>query len=149
MSQLTIICDIDGTIADLTHRLHHINTPGQRKNWDAFFEACPQDKPHKDIINLLLGYLSKPWLDLVFVSGRSAIVRNQTTNWLREQGFTKFDLYMRQEKDHRPDHITKAEIYNKYLKHRDIWFVLDDRDRVVQMWRDHGLRCLQVAPGNF
>ncbi len=27
--------------------------------------------------------------------------------------------------------------------------VFDDRDRVVQMWRDAGVTCFQVAPGEF
>ena len=31
----------------------------------------------------------------------------------------------------------------------DVKFVLDDRDQVVEMWRDMGLPCFQVAPGDF
>ena len=31
----------------------------------------------------------------------------------------------------------------------DVEFVLDDRDRVVKMWRDRGLKVLQVAEGDF
>ncbi len=27
--------------------------------------------------------------------------------------------------------------------------VFDDRDRMVKMWRDAGITCLQVAPGDF
>ena len=27
--------------------------------------------------------------------------------------------------------------------------VFDDRDRVVAVWRKHGIRCCQVAPGDF
>ena len=27
--------------------------------------------------------------------------------------------------------------------------VFEDRDRVVQMWRDAGLKCLQVKPGEY
>ncbi len=144
----TIISDIDGTIADLTHRLHHI-APGKPKNWDAFFEACSEDTPHQDVIDIIHGFEYKHWIELIFVSGRSDVVRNQTTRWLNKVGFTKFDLYMRKAGDHRPDDIVKAQIYNKFLKDKDIWFVLDDRDRVVNMWRSHGIRCLQVAPGNF
>lgn len=28
-------------------------------------------------------------------------------------------------------------------------FALDDRDRVVKMWREQGLKVLQVAEGDF
>ena len=31
----------------------------------------------------------------------------------------------------------------------DVFLVVDDRDKVVKMWRDLGLNTFQVAPGNF
>ena len=27
--------------------------------------------------------------------------------------------------------------------------IFDDRSKVVDMWRDNGLTCMQVAPGDF
>ena len=30
-----------------------------------------------------------------------------------------------------------------------ILFVVEDRSRVVEMWRSEGLACLQCAPGEF
>jgi hypothetical protein len=40
-----------------------------------------------------------------------------------------------------------------YFQHKitvdDIVCVFDDRQKVVDMWRDMGLTCMQVAPGNF
>jgi hypothetical protein len=45
----------------------------------------------------------------------------------------------------------KAEIYDRDIepRHGAPFFVLDDRDKVVAMWRSKGLICLQVAEGNF
>ena len=31
----------------------------------------------------------------------------------------------------------------------DVFLVVDDRDKVVKMWRDLGLNTFQVAPGDF
>jgi hypothetical protein len=31
----------------------------------------------------------------------------------------------------------------------DVVAVFDDRDKVVNMWRENGLTCMQVAYGNF
>ena len=31
----------------------------------------------------------------------------------------------------------------------DVFLVVDDRQKVVNMWRDLGLTCVQVAPGDF
>lgn len=52
--------------------------------------------------------------------------------------------------DYRDDPIIKQEIYETYIKpYTDVDYVFDDRDRVVKMWRDIGLRCLQVQEGDF
>jgi hypothetical protein len=32
---------------------------------------------------------------------------------------------------------------------RKVLFVVEDRNRVVEMWRKEGLVCLQCAPGEF
>lgn len=42
--QKTIVFDIDGTLADLSHRRHHVES--RPKNWDAFFEDISEDKPN-------------------------------------------------------------------------------------------------------
>lgn len=57
---------------------------------------------------------------------------------------------MRPEGDKRKDSIVKAELFDKHIKDNyAVDFVLDDRNQVVKMWRDMGLKCLQVAPGEF
>ena len=60
-------------------------------------------------------------------------------------------LLMRKDGDNRPDQIVKRELYERHVQGLyEIEGVLDDRDRVVAMWRnDLGLTCLQVAPGAF
>ncbi|WP_227254813.1 c-type cytochrome [Frigoriglobus tundricola] len=49
-----VIFDIDGTLADLTHRLHHIRNGSH--NWDGFFPACGNDsviEPIRDLAVLI------------------------------------------------------------------------------------------------
>jgi hypothetical protein len=38
----TVIVDIDGTLADLSHRLHHVRNGGH--NWDEFFAGVSGGK---------------------------------------------------------------------------------------------------------
>lgn len=59
------------------------------------------------------------------------------------------ELYMRPEGDKRKDSIIKYEILQNLIKENFIAYVLDDRNQVVKMWREAGLRCLQVQEGNF
>jgi phosphoglycolate phosphatase-like HAD superfamily hydrolase len=141
--------DIDGTLADLTHRLHHIqSTP---KNWDAFFAACPDDAPIPHMIELVQT-LHAAGRDVFFVSGRSDRVRAETLAWLDKNigGVYDDELYMRRDGDHRPDNLVKAEMLDQ-IRAEDFEPIMafDDRDQVVKMWREKGIPCVQVAEGAF
>lgn len=148
----TIICDIDGTLADLSHRLHHIRPgPGQRKNWAAFFDEVIYDLPIEDnkliLEALLLGVKGR----VVYVSGRMERCRAATERWLDNHGLPVGPVFMRANGDYRPDYTVKEEILDRHLKltPADVLCVLDDRDQVVDMWRTRGFRVLQVADGAF
>ena len=57
---------------------------------------------------------------------------------------------MRADRDFREDSVVKYEIYRDHIRDNyNIKFVLDDRQRVVDMWRGQGLRVLQVDKGDF
>lgn len=146
-----IICDIDGTIADCTHRKHFIE--GTKKNYDAFYEACFEDTPIIPIISLLWQYVDhcSDRFKLIFVSGRRESCRGDTRQWLATYATSNYiELHLRPNGDYTPDHEFKRSLlHTKLPPKEEILFVLDDRQRVVDMWREEGLTCLQVAPGNF
>jgi hypothetical protein len=48
-----------------------------------------------------------------------------------------------------PDDILKKKMLDTFLDINDIFLVVDDRNRVVDMWRSLGLSVFQVAPGDF
>ena len=140
------VFDIDGTLADVTHRLHHIKR--KPKNWDKFFAASADDKAIAHICDLA-HHLSaiKP---VVFVSGRSDQVRRETEDWLEREVGQRGPLYMRKARDTRPDYIVKAELLDALMGDGyEPIMAFDDRDQVVKMWRAKGIPCAQVAEGNF
>ena len=157
MSKNLIICDLDGTIANIEHRLHYIKGP--KKDWDSFTKACVDDEPHKDVIAILdslalgmgngcnvCGAVER---EFYFFSGRSEVVRKETEEWLKKHvPITEdrdWELYMRKEGDYRPDTTIKYEMmYELKITPDDVLCILDDRQCVVDMWRKHGFRCLQV-----
>lgn len=140
-----VICDLDGTVADLTHRRHFVE--GDTKDWESFFAACTDDRPFQDIIDLLWAVFHYG-TQILYVSGRSDVVKTETKNWLAEHGLPLGELRMRRAGDYRPDHDIKPELI-KDIKPDQVWFILDDRQRVVDMWRKRGFRVLQVAEGDF
>lgn len=148
---MTIDCyifDLDGTLADLSHRLHHITkTP---KDWRAFFayDEVIKDAPIPHVIDLFWD-VAVSW-PVVVVSGRSDECWEATMDWINKHGLPVEKLYMRTAGDKRPDYLVKYDLLQQ-LK-ADGWnprMVFDDRDQVVNMWRENGIPCAQVAPGSF
>lgn len=141
-----VVFDLDGTLADCEHRLHHIKgdekpTPAQ---WDAFFEDCPRDSPIIYTIDVLRALVRDEHRVEIW-SARSDQVRRQTEEWLRAYGVF-VPLRMRRAGDHRDDDKLKAEWLNE-CGYPDL--VFEDRARVVKMWRAMGVPCFHVAAGEF
>lgn len=138
--------DIDGTLSDVSHRLHHIqSTP---KNWNAFFDGCKDDAPIAHIVKLARDLNGSE--AIVLVSGRSDRVRKQTEEWVGRQGILTTHLYMRKDGDHRQDNIVKGELLDQIVADGFVPIMaFDDRNQVVEMWRAKGVPCAQVAPGDF
>lgn len=138
------VFDLDGTLANLDHRLPFIS--GQIKNWDAFFDACSEDKPIEWVVDFSRMLRYSPSAFIGILSGRSARVRGATLRWLENNGVAFDILIMRPEGDRRPDEVLKLELLQKMLKQYDflsLQFIVDDRQRVVDMWRRNGFNCLQ------
>lgn len=149
----TVIADLDGTIALIEHRLHHIHSntyphPGFKPDWRAFFAACKDDLPNTQVIRILRRLSDD--LRIHIVSGRSDEVRAETINWLKQQQVPFDNLIMRKEGDHTPDDVLKRSwIDTGIIDKERVFCVLDDRKRVVDMWRSYGFTTLQVAEGEF
>lgn len=140
------IFDIDGTLADCSHRIHHIQK--SPKDWDTFFAGCDDDTPIEHICDLARLLVCET--AVVYVSGRSDQCREQTERWLVTNELWFGSLYMRKEGDHRDDDIIKIELLEQLRADGfDPIMAFDDRNRVVAAWRSAGIPCAQVAPGDF
>jgi len=138
--ELAIIVDVDGTLADMR---------GVRKPFE--WDKVSQDKPHQDIIDLVKDLYNLKKYKVIITTGRDGICEKDTRQWLLDHGVFFDEFYIRKAGDFRKDSVIKSEIYIDHIRPKyDIKYVIDDRDQVVNMWRDiFGLRVLQVAPGNF
>lgn len=133
-----IICDIDGTLAHMKNRspFEWSKVGNDRLDEVVAEVALRQVITHKDT--------------LILVSGRDESCRQITEDWLDKNGIVYDELHMRKEGDMRKDTIIKKEIYDNCIRGKyNIRFVLDDRNQIVDMWRSLGLKCLQVAEGDF
>jgi predicted kinase len=130
-----VIVDIDGTVALMNGRgpfdWHSVHT----------------DTPNVPVCHLVRGVQDK----VIFMSGRDSVCRTATEQWLfANELIGGCDLFMRPEGDVRDDRIVKEEIYRREVEGKyNVRYVIDDRDKVVRLWRSLGLTCLQVAEGDF
>lgn len=143
----TYIVDIDNTIANNEHRIKYLHqTP---KDWKAWHANSMSDTPYWEIIELLNMAVDNG-IKIVLCTGRDEFCREDTIEWLNIHNIYYDELFMRPEGDRRNDADVKRELLTQI---RELGYnpvlVFEDRDRVVEMWREEGLRCLQVAPGNF
>jgi hypothetical protein len=140
-----IIVDIDGTLAHMTGR----------SPYD--YSLVGTDAVDANIREIVCKYYFDRNIQeevlpttVFIVSGRESGCKDVTEAWLAQNHIPYDFLFMREAGDHRDDRIVKKEIYDRNLAGKyNVRFVLDDRDRVVNMWREIGLKCLQVAPGDF
>jgi hypothetical protein len=148
-----IISDLDGTLAlfnsigkngqaVLKHKGVHVRSP-----YDA--SKCEADAPNEPVVAVIDSFYKNGY-KIIFCSGREDCYRTQTEKFITKHLGIEYELFMRQTADQRKDSIIKQEIYNKNIKGKyNVFFVLDDRDQVVELWRSLGLTCFQVAEGNF
>lgn len=144
-----IVVDLDGTLC-----LHNGRDPFD-------YQKCDADLPNYSVIKIVQDYIresieSHKKSEVIYLSGREDVVKDKSITWLSkyvwafDNKYISQSLFMRKAGDMRDDRIVKNELFNDNIKDKYyVEFVLDDRDKVVQMWRDMGLTCLQVANGNF
>lgn len=143
-----VIFDLDGTLADITHRLHYIQDDEGVCDWDSFNMACDKDEIKTDIKHLL-HMCKRNGRNVAIFTGRMDTAEKKTTEWLKRHEIEYDMLCMRKTKDFRSDTEVKREMFRQKFNKKDVWFVVDDRDKVVDMWRDLGLTCLQCQKGDY
>lgn len=149
----TYIFDLDGTIALLSERREKlIKDTANPHRWRDFYAACDTDLPNPAVIHTLKS-LSAQGARILIWSARSDEVLDKTVAWLdKHVGWMNYDvLRMRPAGNTEDDRVIKTRYLNELAPEvrRSIVAVFDDRDKVVKMWREHGIPCFQVAEGDF
>ena len=167
--QKTVIFDLDGTLANIDSRRDISMKPNGRLDWNVF--AAPNsilalDKPNAPVIKMAQMFKADGFKIVIF-SGRNDRGFDATIQWWNDFKVPFDLLVMRPDKfkdkswpiadgnpatpDMRfmPDEILKKKMLDAFVDINDVFLVVDDRDKVVKMWRDLGLNTFQVAPGDF
>lgn len=140
-----IVVDLDGTLASTEWRVRHVRE--RPKDWDSFFAGMGRDAPVPWVVELMRA--DHGGAKRLVVTGRPDDHREVCETWLDRHGIPWDELHMRPGGDRRPDTVVKREIYERDIAPRyEVGLVVDDRPKVVEMWRDLGLHVVQPTdPG--
>ena len=145
-----IVIDMDGTLCDCSHRVH-LAAAGQ---WDEFHSLLMDDPVMPDVKALL--WMAPMQCETIICTGRNESFRYLTLEWLEKHNLSSYidHIIMRPDGDFRPDHELKPALLEDHFGSKEavleqVAFVIDDRDKVVEAWRQYGLPCWQCRNGNY
>ena len=147
---MIIIFDIDGTLMDIEHRRHFVNDGNN--DWDSFQDPTimANDTPNWPVVNIATMMNSTVANKVLMVSARNERHREVTEQQMTDVGLGNCFLFLRDDDDFRTDDVFKKDILDELIA-QDLKpdLVFDDRNGVVNMWRENGIPCFQVAEGDF
>ena len=152
MNKNTVIFDLDGTLADITARKELATKSNGKLDWVVFHDPSniKLDVPNEPVVKMAQMFAENGFTNIIF-SGRTDKTKYSTRSWLTHNRIPFQKLVMRDSKinHYTPDDILKKDMLDKYIDINDVFLVVDDRQKVVDMWRSLGLTVFQVADGNF
>jgi hypothetical protein len=132
------VIDIDGVVADVRHRLHHLR--GRPKDWESFFAAAPDDplleQGREVVTRLAEGY------DVLYLSGRPERCRADTETWLHRHHLPEGRVLLRRAGDRRPARLVKVETLRRLAAERTVGLLVDDDPEVLEEARAAGFDVL-------
>ena len=146
----TVIFDLDGTLALIDKRRDISKKDNGKLDWDKFFDPglISLDQPNQPVIDMA-NLLSKQGFTIWILSGRSDVTHQATIDWLNDNSVWFDHLVMRPQNHlYMPDNDLK-QMWLDSIGKDNVAMVFDDRNQVVDMWRQNGLTCFQVAEGDF
>ena len=153
MKKRIVIFDLDGTLAVIDKRRELSTKPNGKIDFDKLHDPSliKHDKPNMPVVKMAQLF-AKDGFNIVIFSGRSDKTVFTTKSWLTRNRVPFHKLVMRPHKTMNfiPDEVLKKQMLDDAPFNKDeVLMVVDDRQKVVDMWRDIGLNCFQVAPGDF
>ena len=135
------VFDIDGTLADNEHRMHHLDG---KKEWDAFFAKQHLDEPYQPVIDVLHALANdRPGDEVIIVTARDERFRDETLVWLNQHipWMSNDKMYMRPRGFRGDDHKMKVDIIKNWLQRHPnykVGAIFDDRHRIIDAFRAEG-----------
>jgi len=139
--RMVAVVDIDGVVADVRHRLHHV--ADRPKDWPRFFTAADADPvlpEGRDTVRALAEAY-----DVVWLSGRPERLRDLTEQWLRRHDLPEGPVRLRPDGDSTPSRRYKVDALRDLGRTRTVGLLVDDDPRVLEAARAAGYDVLPAT----
>ena len=135
--------DMDGTLADVSGIRHHIVPPTPKpKGWYKDFHAFHSESVNVPVNASVRDHAIRASVlgnAVLIVTARRAMYRNPTAWFLALHGIPSDALYMRGDKDGRPDYEVKKDILASITTCYNVIHAVDDNPSVIKLWQEHGI----------
>jgi phosphoglycolate phosphatase-like HAD superfamily hydrolase len=129
------VLDIDGVLADVRHRLHHLEA--HPKSWSGFFAAASGDPLLPE--GAAVAHRLAQDHEVVYLTGRPERCRRDTERWLVRHGLPEGLLLMRAESDRRPARQAKLAHLRRLARRGTVEVLVDDDPDVIEAATEAGL----------
>lgn len=142
----TFIFDVEGTLSDHRHRLHHIprDVPYENVDWREFQSRFKHDTPNIHVVNLARVLAQSA--SIVISTGMPAHMRDELMKWLGKNR-VEVDLVLMREVHHGNVGSPELKISHFYemisLGHRPV-AIFDDRHDVCEALHKKGLETFHL-----
>ena len=141
-----VIFDLDDTLALTEHRAHHLLT--DPVDWSAYVADCHKDAPNEVLLAVFYDHFVAS-RDMWIVTARSDEVREQTEDWLYNNGCYYNRLIMRAAGDERSGADVKLRwLHDGTIPHERVLCAYDNESQVIDLYRALGITCFHVLSGN-
>lgn len=136
-----IIFDMDGTLVDVSDIAHHVK--GENRNFHAFHTESAASPSNSEIVDFA-NKVKAMGHSVVIVTARRQKYRHVTAWWLAGEEVDSDALYMRADKDGRPDGEVKQTIFSRLSRSYQVVMAVDDNPSVIDLWRSNNIPTLVV-----
>ena len=134
MKQPAILIDLDGTLAEVYHRI---------KDGKCDHSKIKDDKYNK-AVRAIIGKFQDTH-NIILFTAREEKWREDTKRWCWDN-FIIFDkLFMALPHHEGPNYLVKYQMHKEFIEGEyEVLFAIDDNNRVVNMLRDIGITTFQI-----
>lgn len=142
------IFDVDGTLADVDPLLHWIvnqdrTTENFKRNFDKFHSESIYCVPHSNVVDMLWEKVND--FDIIVVTARQEKWRAHTAYWMVKNDIPHTAMFMRQDKDFRPDYEIKKDILDHVNLFWDVKHAVDDNPNIIRLWEENGIPTTKIG----